>query len=191
MIEFAPRLITPPAVKPVTLDEVKTHIKIEHNEEDARIGLLLDAVTAHLDGWGGELGRCLMTQTWEQSYPSFMPQHRLPLGPTSQVVSVVYADTNGTDQAVSADSYRLHTDHAGDFIALLPGFNWPAIDTRFDVVRVRWQAATKPEEMPKLKAGMLMLIGHLYKNPDAAMDKHGWPSAVTMFLNPLRARWIS
>ena len=61
---MTPYLITAPTVQPVTLDEMKSHLRVLSTDEDADIETRLAGAVAHLDGWGGVLGRCIMSQTW-------------------------------------------------------------------------------------------------------------------------------
>ena len=60
------QLVTPPA-ELIPLPEAKAWLRVDGMEEDALIGGLLAAATAHLDGWTGVLGRALGEQVWEIS----------------------------------------------------------------------------------------------------------------------------
>lgn len=184
MTTFKPRLITKPASMPVSLTEVKQHLKIDDNEQDPVLTSTIAAATARLDGWGGALRMCLMEQVWEQAYPSFGPVLRLPLGPISAIVSIIYADVAGTDQTLSPSAYVRLDDAIGEFIAPAPGTSWPAVGTRYDGVRVRFRAgmANASEIDPSIRTALLMLIGHLYRFPDAATDVAGLPPVVRMLL---------
>lgn len=58
---MAKALITPPLTLPVTLDQIKTHLKIETDADDA---YLLELAVAAVEFVQAETGRCLITQTW-------------------------------------------------------------------------------------------------------------------------------
>ena len=61
---MTPYLITAPSLPVVGLSDLKSHLRVDHSADDALIlGLEAQAV-AHLDGWTGILGRCIMPQTW-------------------------------------------------------------------------------------------------------------------------------
>lgn len=45
-------------------EEVRLQAKIDADDEDYLIQIYLDAATAWVDGFGGVLGRCVMSQTW-------------------------------------------------------------------------------------------------------------------------------
>lgn len=61
---MTPTLITAPATAAVSLAEMKAHLRVTGSAEDALITALVSAAIAHLDGWKGVLGRCIMSQTW-------------------------------------------------------------------------------------------------------------------------------
>ena len=61
---MTPYLITAPVALPVTLNEMRAHLRVTHADDDGDIEERLASAVAHLDGWGGVLGRCLMPQTW-------------------------------------------------------------------------------------------------------------------------------
>jgi hypothetical protein len=61
---MTPTLITPAADLPATRDEAKAQCRVDGTEQDALIDGLLASAVAHLDGWTGILGRCMMPQTW-------------------------------------------------------------------------------------------------------------------------------
>lgn len=59
--------VTPPATSIVSLPEVKAHLRVDHDHEDALIQSYMDAATSWVDGLDGVLGRCVMEQTWQAS----------------------------------------------------------------------------------------------------------------------------
>lgn len=61
---MTPVLVTAPVATAISLAEAKAHLRIDHADDDAMIEALIAAATAHLDGWRGVLGRCIMSQTW-------------------------------------------------------------------------------------------------------------------------------
>lgn len=163
-----PVLIDPPAAL-VTPEEVKAHLHIDGDEEDALIELHIAAAVSWLDGWRGVLGRCILTQRWA----SFAPQLRdmaLPF-PDPQSAVVSYLDAAGDVQTVDAAQYRVRTRRgvgelvlAGDFVApqVLAG--------RDDAVTVT--AIYGQDEAPAaLRAAVLALVGHRLKYREGVEDE--------------------
>ncbi len=99
-------LITPPALEPLSLGEVKTHLRVDHDHEDALIADTLKAARQYVEFASGQR---LMTQMWRvySDAPPQGPSIRLPLGPVQRVDAVTCYDGNGTAQALDPSAYRL------------------------------------------------------------------------------------
>ncbi len=166
-----PVLVTAPATSPVSLAEAKAHLRVGHTDEDTTIQTYIDAATAHLDGWTGILGRCLVTQTWRQDMRAFpVGVLRLPF-PNVQTASVAYTDAGGTIQAFSG--FELIEDYFGAALALADGEVWPVSGDIQDAVRVTFAcgygaAAAVPSA---LKAAILLHVGTLYENRETLTER--------------------
>jgi uncharacterized phiE125 gp8 family phage protein len=174
---FSPVLVTPPAVQPVTLAEAKLHLRIEAdvNEEDALVQSLIAAATAHFDGWSGTLGRCLINQTWSVPFGSWPSDGlmRLPFPNISSPV-VTYRDINNATQTVSGSLVFTYADHLGTTLRLSDTFTYPPLfDDTATPITVQFTAgygATGIDVPAPIRQAMLLLIGHLYQNREAAIS---------------------
>lgn len=110
---LAPALVTPPAITPVSLAEVKAHLRVDHTDDDAMIGGLLSAAVAYFDGWTGVLGRCLVEQTWRQDFERACQVLPIPLAPVISIANVAYPDANGDPVAIDVADYALKVDAGG------------------------------------------------------------------------------
>jgi len=187
-----PVLVTAPTVKPVTLAEAKAWLWVDHNAHDTLITALLGAAVAHLDGWTGVLGRCIINQVWRASFSDWPSDGdlRLPFPDVSAVV-LTYYDTSNVSQTVSASNYELLEDETGSFIRLLSTFDAPAIYTeRSDGVRVALTAgygaaaANVPET---IKSAIKFLAAHWYavRESDGAQS-FAVPNGFAALISPLR-----
>lgn len=70
--------VTPPTAQVVTLQDMKEHLRVLHDDEDMLIQSLTDAAVSWMDGWDGVLGRCIMPQTWRISPADLVAGFRLP-----------------------------------------------------------------------------------------------------------------
>ena len=166
-----PVLITAaaPADPVVTRSEAKAHLIVEHTEHDDLIDGLVAAAVARVDGFNGLLTRCLVTQTWEQSFSAFGDCMLLPLGPVQSISSVKYFDATNVEQTLASSVYAMHTGKSGSFLTLAPDQTWPAIYSRIDAVAVEFiagygDASAVPQD---IKHAILMMVGHWYRNRDA------------------------
>lgn len=182
-----PILITPSTELPVSLEEAKAHLRVEHDEEDSLIEGLIRAATDHLSGWSGRTGRALLPQTWEQDFDRFH-QLRLRIGPVREVQSVTYYDSEGDQQTLDASVYALRQDAQGAYLDLAAGQSWPATDGRVSGIRITYEAGY--DETPAaIRQAMLLLIGHWYEHRQAVasgVTVAELPLAVDALLTPYR-----
>lgn len=192
-----PVLITSPAIQPVTLAEAKLHLRVDHNDEDALIESLIRAVTEHLDGWTGILGRCLVEQVWRQDHDRFAREMIIPLGPVIAVQSVTWRDPVGQLSTVPSGSYDLRTDEAGSTIIRFDtDYAFPANLHESRAVAITFRAGYETNPGPPatstvpdpLKVAILLLVGHWYQNREAvsAAGMASLPFAVEALITPYR-----
>lgn len=108
-----PVLVTPPAVLPVSVADVKKALRIDSNDDDSTIETLIQSAVDHYEGWTGILGICLAEQTWRQIYDRFDRLLCLPLGPVTEPVSVSWRNSAGQVSTVPTASYALETGAGG------------------------------------------------------------------------------
>jgi uncharacterized phiE125 gp8 family phage protein len=172
------KLITPPEVEPVTLDEVKDHLRVTNNLEDDLLTSLIATARQKLDGPRGLLGRCLITQQWRATLDGFSREILFPFAPVSAVSAITYRDAAGIEQTLAADTYvvvGLHDDELGS-ISPVRGRSWPLISYSPGSVSVTFTAGygDAPEDVPEpIRTAIKMLVGHLYENREAVTVASG------------------
>jgi uncharacterized phiE125 gp8 family phage protein len=177
-----------PAEPPISVSELKAHLRVDSTDEDALIGTLLDAAVQHVDGYSGVLGRALVTQTWTQDFDDW-DDLCLALAPISSV-TVTYYDTANAQQTLSAPIYSLLAGPAGPYIKLNWGQVFPNLFGREDAIRVTMVAgygAATTVPAP-IKAAIMLLAGHWYANREAVGQSSlaELPMAVNALLAPYR-----
>lgn len=192
------RLITAPAVEPVSLAEAREHLRLipegspaTHPDDDL-IEALITAARQHLDGKDGWLNRALITQTWElvmDTFPS--AEIRIPLPPLQSVSAIYYDDENGDQQTVSSADYRVDTVSEPGWIVPVSGFSWPTTLDAINAVRVRFVAGygVNASDVPfPIKAAIKIMLGHLYSNRElvSAGAVQEIPLTVDALLTPYR-----
>jgi hypothetical protein len=163
MTSLTPTLVAAPTMPPVTLDEVKAHLRVDPSEEDPKIGVLLVAAVGYLDGWRGILGRAIMPQTWRvkvEGSGAFV----LPMP------DVIAASMNGEalDVSNSAAGPVVASTGAGD---------------------IEFTCAMGSAQLAVAKVAILILIEHWFDNSDAVNG--GSAAALPMTLEALISslRW--
>jgi uncharacterized phiE125 gp8 family phage protein len=71
-------LSTAPAVEPVTLDEAKAYLRVEHSDDDEVIAALVSGSRIHVEA---QTRRALITQDWRISADAWPPDGHMPVRP--------------------------------------------------------------------------------------------------------------
>jgi uncharacterized phiE125 gp8 family phage protein len=143
-------------VEPITLEEACAHLRLNIGDDDVTVEALIVAARQYFDGYEGILGRCLISQVWEQSFDAF------PFG-NEEIQSIKYIDADGEEQTLNSNQYLLIDDR----IYLEYGEDYPKTRRQKNAVKVTFVAGygDTPKSIPNpIRQAMLMLIAHWYDN---------------------------
>jgi len=166
---MAVNVIAPPAVEPITLDEAKTHCRVEHDAEDAFIAGLILAAREHCEGFQA---RAYVTQTLEltlDAWPSGS-ELKVPRPPLRSVTHIKFVDKDGVETTWDASNYVVAAKGSPGRIVLGYGKSWPAATLRpAEAIAIRYEAGYgDASAVPqRVKQAMLLLVGHWYENHEA------------------------
>lgn len=182
-----PRLVTAPAVQPITVDECRAHLRIDFGDDDDVVQALVAAAISHLDGWSGILGRCLITQVWAQDFAGWgRGELRLPF-PDVCHVEITYIDENGIDRPLPPECFFLRHDCGGSYILIAGGR--PALSSvhpfPITISMTAGYGANAADVPASIRHALKMLVGHWYENREATSEKETKP--VPMAFNALTA----
>lgn len=191
---MAPRLISPAAATPVSLAEAKAHLRIDSADQDALIQTFIDSATAHLDGWTGILGRCMVAQTWAVFGADFA-DCSLPFPDIdASAVVVKYYDAANVQQTLDAANYRVYVDTDTPYLVYDSSSVAPEVYSRDDAITIEFVAgygATSDVPAP-LRTAILILVARAYDDSagqnSAALA--GGYDPVKMLTAPYRRRAI-
>ena len=155
------KLVTAPAEEPLTLTEVKTHLRLSGSSEDTYLSSLIVAARQHAENY---LNRALITQTWELYLDDFSDEMIIQKSPISAVSSVKYYDEDNTEQTLSTDYYDTDLVSEPARVTLAYNQTWPEVYDRTNGVVIRFvagygAAASVPSE---IKFGMLLYANYIY-----------------------------
>lgn len=164
-------LITAPTDEPITVNEAKELLRIDHADDDARIEAHIKAARGFAENY---LNLKLFTQTWDLSLPKFTGVTiELGLWPLQSIDSVKYWDTSSPTTEVTLTE---NTDYYADIVT--PGGRiktiggWPSVDDKFNPVTVRMTAGYSDlDDIPEeIKDGIKYYVAYLY-DADLSMKK--------------------
>lgn len=179
-----PRRAGPPAAEPLTLAEVRPHLKeyAGDAEVDAYITSLIPVARRMCEE---RTERTLITTPWTLSLDAFPDAIELPQPPIIEITAVRYLDPAGSEQTINlADLYLDRASEPG-WLVPGPGKAWPATLNRINAVTVEYTAgygATGASVPEPLRHWMLAAIQHMH-------NERGWdvPDAFAIgLLNPYR-----
>jgi len=168
---MALKLITPPATEPVSLAEVKTHLRVDITDDDDLITALVVAAREYCEAFQN---RAYITQTWELTLDEF-PETPLviPKPPLQSVSSVKYIDYEGTETVFDAANYIVDTSSEPGRLTLAYGVTWPTVTLqRLNGVKITFTAGygDSASDVPQtVKQAILLLVGHWYENREASL----------------------
>lgn len=162
---FEPRyvIVTAPTAEPLTLADVRAHLRIDSDDtsQDTTISLLMLAARRYAETY---TGRSLMPQIWcavADGFPgcpipaapfgaylpgSVIARHasdlviKLMRGPVTAVTSITYVDTTGTTQTLDPATYIFDSSDLVQRIAPAFGQSWPAARAQLAAVKITFQA---------------------------------------------------
>jgi uncharacterized phiE125 gp8 family phage protein len=160
------KVFTEPTVEPVTLEEAKTYLKVDSEDDDTLITGLIKAAREVAEHY---TKRTLCSTTWQATFDSFSAIMYLYGSPVKAISSIKYYNTAGTLTTLASTVYNVDivSDPARVFLA--SGQSWPATDLRLGGIVVEYTAGytTVPET---IKAAILLILGHLYENRQDAVQ---------------------
>ncbi|MBV7408200.1 phage head-tail connector protein [Maritimibacter sp. DP1N21-5] len=163
-------LVAPAAGELISVEDMKTHLRVLEEHEDELIEGYVRAAVGHLDGPNGYLGRCLLNAEWRLSVAAWSGRVALPLVDVSEV-AVGYVDTEGEAQTVDPVYYDLVDDSGRVWVQFRSAFAYPSLDADLPrPVSVTFTAGfgdtAEDVPMPIVQSARL-LAAHFYQNREA------------------------
>jgi hypothetical protein len=200
-------LITPPSESVISLNEIKTFLKIDNNDEDTLLEVLIESSTVRLEE---EIGLKFIEQEWEIYFDRFgklssglvftsgegtlssinqNPNHlNLPFGKIINIDSFSTFDDDDNEYPVDPTSYQadLHS-HYGK-ISLRYGSVWPATILRpSNGIKISGLFGISPDaaNVPKtIKMAVMELTAAMYEYRGDEYPKI--PPTALMLIEPYR-----
>lgn len=181
---MANRLISPPAVEPLTLAQAKEHLRVVASDEDNLITAIIKAARLNVEAW---TGRALIDQTWElvldsfpaasqNNFPFVVPTVggnaiEIPKPPLIAVTQFAYDDTAGDEQILDPTAYFVDNASEPGWVVPAGSTSWPSTINAINSVRIRFRAGYQTADSPAdtavpedIKAAMKLLIGNMYEH---------------------------
>jgi len=161
------KLKTAPSGEPVSLEEVKAHLRITQTEDDTYLESLIKAARQYVEQLCGPL----LTQVWEQYQDAWPAGAVLELKKPrvqSADFSIDYTNASGVSATLAAVNYTLSlSDEYRPKVVLKDTASWPTTDLfNVDAIKITFKAGygTAATAVPEpLRQAMLLVLGHWYE----------------------------
>ena len=187
----AHKVTTPPASEPVTIDEVKAHLRLDTTADNELIeDQLIPAAREYCEM---VTRRAFVTQTWtlmmnawgqradlewwdgvrEGSILGDLPAFvELPGSPLASVTSVSTFAADNTETTFSADNYYVDTFSTPGRIALNPGVVWPTAGRNYHGIKIVYVVGYgDATDVPfALRQAVIQLAAHWYENRESIRE---------------------
>lgn len=143
-------------MEPLSLEEAKSHLRVDFPEDDAYITSLITVARDYAEGFQK---RSIVQTTLELVQDMWTNPIILERGPVKSVTSLKYIKSDGTEVIVPATDYIVTVDGK-----IVPKSYWPIENLQIvDGIRVIYEAVSDP--VPEsTKQAMLLLIGNWYEH---------------------------
>ena len=154
--------LLPPAVEPVTLAEMKAHLRLDTNDEDTLLAALIRTAREHLEA---ETGLCLIVRPL-RLYLDDWPEGKviqIARGPVQTVEAITVYDEAGAPVDVGAAGYVLD-GAARPARLILP--EWPATARAMNGIEIDFSAGfgESGADVPdSLKRALLLHVAAMYE----------------------------
>lgn len=132
----------------MSLDDLKEHCRVEHDDQDRLLLRALLAATSEAESY---IGAPIIARSFDlvlDGFPIGGIELRNP--PVRSITSITYFDSAGDSQTFDAANYYLLAAGAFPTVYLAPDKSWPDTQSRENAVTVRYVAghAAKPSAVP-------------------------------------------
>lgn len=179
------RVTDKPTAYPVTLDEVKIHLRVDGTAEDTLIEDQIKVATRMAENY---TGLSLSTQTRTVKMDRFNGDIKLPYGPVQSVTSVVYLDDEDAEQTVAAEDYIV--DQQSGLSKIRVNESWPYTNRSLNNVVVTYVAGYDLEDVPvEAKEGIKKLVSRLYQKRGDDDGSALLTPEIMDTLDPIKVYW--
>ena len=158
-------LVIAPAVEPVTLAETKLFLRVDNEEEDTLIAMMIASSRRKAEQY---IRRSLITQRWKMAYDDYAPSRiNLMRGPVQAMVMVVSVQRDGSSSTLLPTTYHLSANKD----VLL--FDAAPIGYQVELTYITGYGDA-PSDVPEpIRQGMLCHIAHMYNERDGSLEPDG------------------
>jgi uncharacterized phiE125 gp8 family phage protein len=167
---MATDLVTAPAIEPLTIDEVKDHLRVESSDYDNEIKSLIKEARQYVERI---TGRSLITQTWDYKLDKFSESIKIPYPPLQSVTSVKYQDSGNVEQTLSSAYYDVDTTSEPGRVTESYNYEYPETYDEPNAVTIRFVSgygSARTDIPERFKRAMKLYVQWQFDGNDTPTD---------------------
>ena len=181
-------LVSPPAAEPLSLDDMKAHLRLSTHDEDGTVSQLLVAARHALEA---RAGIAFLQQAWtyslDRSRVAELPDVLIPISPVKSIGAVTIITRNGDRRVLEPDRYEAQTGTLGrvKFLTPLPTDVRALGGIEIDFVAGHDTISLIPAE---LRHAIRLLTAHFFENRESASEARVFsiPRTIDTLIAPYR-----
>jgi uncharacterized phiE125 gp8 family phage protein len=162
-----------PVADPVTLAEMRAHLRVDNTAEDTWISSAIASATKSIEAF---TGRAFVPRTYQATVPNFYDVMTLPWSPIIGITSIQYYDESSPVvlQTLASTVYELTQNR----ILRRSGQSWPTLDRRYNAVLITYTAGDAPTSSPEVpaesvgedvKMAIMLTVADLFENREGTI----------------------
>lgn len=168
---MALRLVTDATSEPVSLDEIKLHLRLStaSTVEDSLLTAYIKAARAYAENY---TKRAFGQQTWELTLNGFpssgIELARPPLSTASTDVTITYVDTSGASQTLGSTVYTVDIYSEPGRVTTAYNNDWPDTRDQDNAVKVTFKTGYSSSVIPEdIKHWIKLRVGSMYEHRES------------------------
>ena len=158
-----------PTIEPVTLTEIKNHLRIYDNtDSDTELTTLIKDGREYVES---TTGRALITQTFELKLDGFEVCTKIPRPPLQSITSIQYQDGNNVTQTLAASNYTVDADSEPGRLVQSSSGTYPSTYDDLDAVTITFVAGygSTAADVPEIfKRAIKLYVEKMFDMPVSA-----------------------
>jgi uncharacterized phiE125 gp8 family phage protein len=183
-------LLTPPAIEPVPLADMKLFLRVAHDDDDDVIAALIAAARVHVEA---QTRRALIAQTWRLVRDVWPASGRLPILPVplNEITAIRVFDADGAPLLLDPEDFAIDRVSAPAVLAFARGApRAPGKLAGGIEIDIAAGYGDEAERVPApLRQAIRMLVAHWYENRGviaASGEVASMPASVSSLIAPFR-----
>ena len=180
---MAIKVTTGPVLEPVTYNQMKDHLRIYHNDEQALIEGYIKAARQYCEE---AQNRAYIEQTILYTLDRWPSERRilLPRAPLLDVLSIEYTDAQGNVATLDPTTYTIDVDVEPGMVVLNTGETWPSVRLYpYNAIKIAYEAGygDDPADVPEtIKQAIKFIVAHFYENREEVAGRGHIPQILPL-----------